>query len=108
LKTWRARGCHWRRQAPFRGWILDFVCYGRRVVVELDGVHHELDPEQIAKDRVRDSVLRREGFVVLRFSNFAVRHNLGAVLSDIKDAVTHAPTLAAWRPVPPHKREGAN
>jgi very-short-patch-repair endonuclease len=106
LKTWRAEGYHWRRQVPFRGWILDFACFKHRLIVEIDGSHHEVDPAQRERDAVRDRVLRREGFQVLRFTNFAVRHHLGNVLSEI-DLAARAPTLAAPRPVPPDKREGA-
>jgi len=107
LKTWRSKGWHWRRQAPFRGWYLDFVCYTHRLVVELDGYHHEVDPEQLAHDAVRNRVLEREGFRVLRFPNLAVRHQLGEVLAEI-ERVGGGPTLARSRaPVPPDKREGA-
>ncbi|RYF25757.1 MAG: DUF559 domain-containing protein [Comamonadaceae bacterium] len=37
LKRLRAEGFHFRRQAPFRGYFLDFVCHGRRLVIEVDG-----------------------------------------------------------------------
>ena len=40
LRTLRQEGHHFRRQAPFRGYVLDFVCYGLRLVVEVDGAHH--------------------------------------------------------------------
>ena len=106
LKAWRTKGWHWRRQSPFRGWYLDFVCYTNRVVVELDGQHHEVEPEQIAHDAERDRVLEREGFLVLRFPNRAVRYLLGETLAEI-ERVRRGPTLAASRPVPPDKREGA-
>ncbi len=40
LKRLREQGYHFRRQAPFRGYFLDFVCYARRLVVEVDGGQH--------------------------------------------------------------------
>jgi very-short-patch-repair endonuclease len=40
LKRLRAEGFHFRRQAPFRGYFLDFVCHGRRLVIEVDGRSH--------------------------------------------------------------------
>jgi very-short-patch-repair endonuclease len=51
---------HIRRQAPFRGYFLDFVCFERRLVVELDGSQHGED-DQADHDFVRDLVLKREG-----------------------------------------------
>ena len=86
LKLLRAEGFHFRRQAPFRGYILDFVCFDRRVVIEVDGGVHGAD-EQEARDQIRDAVLQREGFTVLRFWNSAVRQNLDGVMATVRDAL---------------------
>jgi very-short-patch-repair endonuclease len=82
LKKLRADGFHFRRQAPFRGYFLDFVCFSRRLVIEVDGDVHG-DDAQEAHDRVRDGVLEREGFIVLRFWNSSVRTNLNGVMDTI-------------------------
>ena len=37
LKRLHERGYHFRRQRPFKGYYLDFVCIDRMLVVELDG-----------------------------------------------------------------------
>lgn len=84
LKRWRGQGFHWRRQQPFRGWWLDFVCFTNRLVIEVDGRHHQDDPEQLAADALRDSVLHREGFVVLRYTNGEVMAELERVLAEIR------------------------
>jgi very-short-patch-repair endonuclease len=42
LKRLRERGFHFRRQRPFRAYYLDFVCFDRRLVVEVDGGQHTL------------------------------------------------------------------
>ena len=97
LRTLRAEGFHIRRQAPFRGYILDFVRFDRKVVIEVDGGSHGEDA-QLAHDEVRDAVLRREGFQVLRFWNHAVRTNLGGVMDSIRDALGEPP------PFPPRSR----
>ena len=118
LKGLRERGYHFRRQAPFRGYFLDFVCFARRVVVEVDGGQHgsELQAEH---DAVRDRVLERHGFQVLRFWTSDVRRNIGWVMDRVAEVLELAPstredltaglepgrdspTLAASRPVPPH------
>ena len=82
LKQLRSDGFRFRRQAPFRGYYLDFVCFERRLVIELDGGQHG-DDDQRVHDIVRDAVLAREGFRVLRFWNSAVRQNLDGVMYSV-------------------------
>jgi very-short-patch-repair endonuclease len=86
LKRLRAQGFHFRRQAPFRGCFLDFVCFSRRLVVEVDGGQHA-EEEQAAHDTVRNQVLRREGFDVLRFWAGTVMNEPGEVMDTIVDAL---------------------
>jgi very-short-patch-repair endonuclease len=90
LKRLRADGFHIRRQVPFRGYFLDFVCFVRRVVIGVDGGQHAEDT-QAQHDEVRDAVLRREGFEVLRFWNGAVRTNLSGVMYSILATLEAAP-----------------
>ena len=82
LKRLHAEGYHFRRQRPFRGYYLDFVCIDRKLVVELDGGHHN-EPLQAAHDAVRDAVLSKAGYRVLRFPNSAVRRNIDGVMQTI-------------------------
>jgi len=106
LKLLRPAGFHFRRQAPFKGYYLDFVCFQRRLVIEVDGQTH-LSDEQIRRDRIRDTVLAREGFVTLRFDNAAIRDNISDVMTYIRARLEDSPTLASLRAaVPPHKGEG--
>jgi very-short-patch-repair endonuclease len=79
-----------RRQAPFRGYCLDFVCYSRRVVIEVDGGQHS-DELQADHDLVRDKQLRREGFTVLRFWAGDVRGNLDGVMERIMGTLEASP-----------------
>lgn len=79
LKRLRSEGFHIRRQVPFRGYYLDFAWFSRRLVIEVDGESHE-EPAQARHDEVRDAVLRREGFQVVRISNAEVRENLDGVM----------------------------
>ena len=82
LKRLRERGYHIRIQAPFRGYYLDFVCFDRRIVVEVDGGQHTEDA-QADHDATRDLVLRREGFQVLRFWASAVMRETDQVMDTI-------------------------
>lgn len=89
LRRLRSQGFHVRRQAPFRGYYLDFVCFGRRLVIEVDGVQHAEDA-QIAHDHVRDAVLRREGFKVMRFWAGDVHRRLDWVMDAVVVALGEA------------------
>ena len=66
LKLFRGQGFHFRHQSAFGPFVLDFVCHSRRLVVEVDGSHHA-DEQQAEHDAVRDILLAREGYQVLRF-----------------------------------------
>lgn len=85
LKGLHAHGYHFRRQRPFKGYYLDFVCIDRLLAVELDGSQHN-EPVQAEHDAVRDAVLRRAAYQVSRFANSAVRRDI--------DGVAHAIVLA--------------
>ena len=89
LRILRKQGFHIRRQAPFRGYYLDFACFDRRLVIEIDGGQHAL-PEGERHDAVRDAVLKREGFRVLRFWNAEVNDNFDGVMETIFRALTEA------------------
>lgn len=78
------QGAHFRRQAPFRQYVLDFVCNEVRLVVELDGGQHA---ERADHDERRTRLLESEGYQVLRFWNNAVFENLEGVLQTISDAL---------------------
>jgi very-short-patch-repair endonuclease len=91
LRRLRDRGFRVRRQFPFRGYFLDFVCLSRRLVIEVDGFQHGGD-RQVEHDAVRDRILEREGFRVLRFWASDVRRNLSGVMDQIVLALEAQPS----------------
>jgi very-short-patch-repair endonuclease len=107
LRKLRSQGCHFRRQAPFRGYFLDFVCLGHKVVVELDGGGHGHDA-QAEHDRRRDAVLSRDGFRVLRFWNYELDDDIDAVMEAIWRALGEAapPPVSPAAIHPPREGEG--
>lgn len=92
LRLLRDEGYRFRRQAPFRAYCLDFVCFDRRLVIELDGGQHG-DDLQAEHDAVRDAILKREGFTVLRFWNGAVQSNIDVVMDQIVLALEAAASV---------------
>jgi very-short-patch-repair endonuclease len=105
LPSWRGRGYHFRRQAPRRGFIVDFVCLKHRLVVEVDGGQHNFDVHR-ARDANRDETLGESGFRILRFWNSDVDRNLPGVLETIDQALSNRPHPAAFGSHPPPSGEG--
>jgi len=79
LRHRRLAGFKFRRQVPFQNYILDFVCFDPKIVIEIDGSHH-FDSK---RDEQRDAHLQREGFRVLRYWNNDVLQRSASVLEDI-------------------------
>jgi very-short-patch-repair endonuclease len=69
-----------RRQVPISGYVADFVCLERRLIVEVDGGQHA---ERVEQDALRSIVLAKSGFRVLRFWNTDVLLKLDDVLAEI-------------------------
>jgi very-short-patch-repair endonuclease len=74
-------GVKFRRQEPIEGFIVDFVSYEKRIVIELDGGQHAKSKE---RDEQRDRCLAIQGFKVLRFWDNEVFENLQGVLEVIR------------------------
>jgi very-short-patch-repair endonuclease len=69
-----------RRQQPVGPFIPDFISFGARIVIELDGGQHS----QLAiQDHKRDQWFEDQGFQVLRFWNNEVLGNIEGVLNTI-------------------------
>lgn len=81
----RQLGVKFRRQHPFQGYILDFVCLDQGLVVEVDGSQHA---DATARDAVRTNALERAGFRVLRFWNNEVLTQTDAVVECIMRELT--------------------
>ncbi len=80
LRDRRFAGWKFRRQVPFDQYILDFVCFDAKLVIEVDGGQHD---ERTAYDARRSAHLEKSGFRVLRFWNNEVLGNLDGVLTVI-------------------------
>jgi len=82
LKELPMDGSHFRRQAPIGPYVVDFFCPAKRLIVELDGGHHNED-ETAERDRPRQQWLENEGYRVIRFWNSEIASDLTAVLERI-------------------------
>ena len=71
LRARRFVGHKFRRQVPLGNYIVDFVCFNKRLIIELDGGQHNEESHR-QRDAVRDAWLRSQGFRVLRYWNHEV------------------------------------
>ena len=65
---------------------MDFVCFERRLVIEVDGGQHQ---EQVVYDGKRTQWLESQGFRVLRFWNNEILGHVEEVLEVVLDALEH-------------------
>jgi len=79
LRDRRLAPFKFRRQAPFQNFILDFVCFEKRIVIEIDGSQHVSS----GRDTKREAILVAEGFRIARYWNNDVLLQPSAVLEDI-------------------------
>jgi len=79
-------GAQFRRQHPVAGYIPDFVCLEKKLIIEIDGEYHD-DEEQKKFDKARENWLAQQGVTMIRFTNFTVKNTLQSVLKDIEQAL---------------------
>jgi very-short-patch-repair endonuclease len=64
LRLRQFAGYKFRRQQPIGKYIVDFVCFERKLIIELNGSQHA---EEVAYDLERSAWLEEQGFRILRF-----------------------------------------
>jgi very-short-patch-repair endonuclease len=84
LKRRQISGVKFRRQQPLGDFIVDFVSFERRLIIEVDGGQHV---EQAAYDEKRTRWLEAQGYRVLRFWDNDVLSDIEAVMHVVFDAV---------------------
>jgi len=78
LRRKQLGGYRFRRQSPIGGYVVDFVCPSRKIIIEVDGGQHSA-----SRDADRTKWLEGEGYRVLRYWNHDVLENTDGVLNDI-------------------------
>jgi very-short-patch-repair endonuclease len=79
LRSRQVGGVKFRRQHPLGPYVVDFLCYEHKLVVEVDGGQHALSPS----DGARTRWLEANGFRVIRFWNNDVLTRTEGVLTEI-------------------------
>ncbi len=92
-----------RRQHPIGPFFVDLGCHECKVIIEVDGETHL---GQEANDARRTNYLQEQGWLVLRFWNTEVYHELDAVLEAIYQACEgRRPLPLTPNPSPPSTGE---
>lgn len=103
LRNRRFEGLKFRRQVPIKKYIADFVCFEKKLIIELDGSGH-LKDEQMIHDKKREDFLKSQNYKILRFYNNDIFNNLQSVLEKIYQEIFNTP-----HPQPlSHKGRGEN
>jgi very-short-patch-repair endonuclease len=105
LRSWKARGFHFRRQVPKGRHIVDFACLKHRLVIEIDGGQHNYS-EHAERDRIRDNTFKNAGYRVLRFWNHEIDQNIEGVLQAIDEVLKAPPPDGPSARHPPPSGEG--
>ena len=80
-------GFKFRRQHSIGGYIVDFYCPLKRLVVEIDGPQH-FGKENIEYDKIRTEFFDGLDIQVIRFNNIDINKDINIVLGKISLELT--------------------
>ncbi len=86
LRGKKLAGNKFRSQHIIGSYIADFVCVSKKLIVEVDGLIHQL-PDNNISDQEQTDWLNQFGFKVIRFTNEEVLFEPEKVLNKIADAL---------------------
>jgi len=75
-------GYKFRRQAPLGDFVVDFICFEAKLIIELDGRDH-IDKKH--SDFYRTKYLESMGFTIMRFWNYEVFTQTKMIIDKIKN-----------------------
>ena len=96
LRNNQLAGYKFRRQEAIDNYIGDFVCYKKKLIIELDGGQHN-DEQNIEQDKIRQNYLEQQGFKILRFWNDNIFNNIEGVLDTILKNLEPSPLAGEGR-----------
>jgi len=76
-------GVKFRRQAAIGSYVVDFVCFSHRLIVELDGPQHVTEAGK-KQDECRTAWLESRGFRLIRFRNQKLDDEIQQVVAEIE------------------------
>lgn len=79
LRAKRFLGIKFKRQELVGSYIVDFISYEKKLVIECDAGQHTED-----KDEERTAKIQSAGFMVVRYWNNDILRNVDGVMEDLK------------------------
>ncbi len=80
-------GYKFRSQQPIGNYIVDFVCFEKNLIIELDGSGHA---QKIEYDANRDKFLSNQGFRILRLWNNEFLENVNGIMDYIVELLRNS------------------
>ena len=96
LRLRQFSGYKFRRQQPIGKYIVDFVYFEKKLIIEVDGSQHSA---QVDYDLICDAWLEKEGFRILRFWDNQVLNETDGVKEMIIGALNAASCTPHLYPV---------
>ncbi|WP_375291358.1 DUF559 domain-containing protein [Qipengyuania sp.] len=93
LRGKRLGGWKFKRQEQIGDYIVDFVCFGARLIIEADGSQHA----ESSEDAMRTAWLEGQGFRVMRFWNNEILGNPEGVATAIDEMLPPLPNPSPAR-----------
>ena len=93
LKGKQLCGYDFDRQRPLGRRILDFYCKELKLAVDVDGSVHDFTR---SKDEARQREIEAQGVTLLRFWNYDVKNDMGAVLKKIEEWIRAEEQRRGW------------
>ncbi|MEO8770460.1 MAG: DUF559 domain-containing protein [Ferruginibacter sp.] len=91
LRDRQVDGFKFRRQHPIAGYIPDFVCLEKKLIIEIDGEYHN-DDEQKIFDSAREKWLNEYGYTLIRITNEEIKNSLSNSIKKIKEELSKIKT----------------
>jgi very-short-patch-repair endonuclease len=82
LKSKKLNAVKFRRQQPVGSYIVDFISFQQKLIIEIDGGQHNYK-SKTTSDKTREAELQKRGYRVIRFWNNDVLQNLEGVIENI-------------------------
>lgn len=73
-----------KRQEPIGNYIVDFISYDKKIIIELDGSQHINNQN----DKIKDSWFSKQGYIVLRFWDNYVLKNIESIIENIIEHIS--------------------
>ena len=96
----RPMGIKFRNQHPIGRYVADFYCASHKLVVEIDGIAHDMG-DRPERDARRDGWLRKGGMEVVRIAAVDVLRDPEAVAASIVASCLGAPPPSGAPRLPP-------